>query len=211
MNSESSRLEFIAIPVVAVLLGVLFALMLAGWAGAWAWILVTAGIFILLVVATVKLARRRSRAALDMPTTSPTGDDYRVLVIADGSLTAGAIEESIAPHAAARPVDAFVIAPALRSRLAHWTGDDSERDEAERHLADTLSGFDASGIRANGKVGPDDPIQAADDGLRLFPADELVFVTGGGDENWLERGILDTARERYDVRITHIESGSPGS
>jgi hypothetical protein len=75
MNSDSSRLEFIVIPVVAVLLGVLFALMLAGMVGAWAWILVTAGIVVLLVVATVKLVRRRSRAALDMPTIGPTGDD----------------------------------------------------------------------------------------------------------------------------------------
>ena len=63
-----------------------------------------------------------------------------------------------------------------RSRLAHWTGDDSQRDEAEGHLAATLSGFGAAGIRADGQVGPDDPIQAADDGLRTFPADELVFV-----------------------------------
>jgi hypothetical protein len=54
---------------------VLFALMLAGMVGAWAWILVTAGIVVLLVVATVKLVRRRSRAALDMPTIGPTGDD----------------------------------------------------------------------------------------------------------------------------------------
>jgi hypothetical protein len=36
-------------------------------------------------------------------------------------------------------------------------------------------------------------------------------VTGCGDENWLEHGVLDTARERYDVRITHIEAAPSDS
>jgi hypothetical protein len=104
-----------------------------------------------------------------------------------------------------------VIAPAVRSRIAHWTGDDSQRDEAEGHLADSLDGLEAAGIHALGKVGSDDPIQAADDGLRTFPADEVVFVTSRGDGNWLERGVIDVARKRYDLRITHIEAVPSGS
>ena len=131
---------------------------------------------------------------------------YRVLVIADESLAPQALQEQIAPHSAGRPVEALVVAPALRSRLAHWTGDDSKRDEAERHLAETLSGLRSAGIPVRGEI-VDDPIQAADDGLRAYPADEVVFVTGGGDSNWLEQGVLELARERYRIQVTHVEGG----
>jgi len=44
--------------------------------------------------------------------------------------------------------------------------------------------------------------------LREFPADEVVFVTGGGDGNWLEQGVVDVARARYDLPVTHIEVGA---
>ena len=44
----------------------------------------------------------------------------------------------------------------------------------------------------------------------MFAADEVVFVTGSGDANWLEQGILEVARARYDTRISHIETGAGG-
>ena len=125
-------------------------------------------------------------------------------MIADESLTQRALQDEVAPHAGERAVEALVLAPALRSRLAHWTGDDSEQDEAgasRRHAGGTRGGG-RSGTR---EIGSDDPIQAADDGLRVFPADEVVFVTGGGDANWLEQGVLEVARARTK-RITHIET-----
>jgi hypothetical protein len=140
---------------------------------------------------------------------TPAGGTYRVLVIADESLSAQALQDEIVPHSAGRPLEAHVMAPALRSRLAHWTGDDSQRHQADRHLTKTLSSFRAAGIPARGEIGSDDPIQAADDSLREFPADELVFVTGrDGSAIWLEAGVLDVARERYDVWVTHIEVGA---
>ena len=55
-----------------------------------------------------------------------------------------------------------------------------------------------------GEIGPDDPIQAADDGLRANPADQVVFVTGGGDSNWLEQWCPELARERYRIQVTHV-------
>jgi hypothetical protein len=213
MKNDSSRVEFLAIPVVLVVLGVLFGLMLAADTGVWAWVVLVVGLLVLAgVVIAVAARRRRHPPALHAPPTTParpgSSGDYRVLVIADESLTPEAIQAEIAPHAAARPVEALVIAPALRSRLAHWTGDDSEREEAEAHLAETLEGFEAAGMRARGEIGSDDPIQAADDGLRAFHADEVVFVTGGGEANWLEQGVIEAARKRYDLRVTHIETRS---
>ena len=209
------RAEFLAIPVVAVVLGVLFVLMIAADLGPWAWVVVVTALD------GARRRRARGRRAPAPPSAGfrrsrdearPSGRDsdrYRVLVVADETLGAGTFRSEVAPHAAGRPVEAYVVAPSLRSRLAHWTGDDSERDEAESHLAETIEGLESAGVRARGEVGSDDPIQAADDALRVFDADEVVFVTGGGRDNWLERDVLELARERYDVPVTHVESDAP--
>jgi hypothetical protein len=211
------RAEFLAIPVVAVILGVLFALMIAADLGPWAWaVVVTALIVLGVLVLSAAARRRRHPPVFDAPATrrarpAGTSDCYRVLVVADETLGAGAFRSEVAPHAAGRPVEAYVVAPSLRSRLAHWTGDDSHRDEADAHLADTLEGLEAAGVQARGEVGSDDPIQAADNALRIFDADEVVFVTGSGRDNWLERDVLELARERYDVPVPHVESHAPSA
>jgi hypothetical protein len=213
-KSESTRVEFLAIPVVLVLLGVLVVLMLAADLGVWAWVVVVAALIVAGLAALALLARRRRHPpAFDAPAparsapASPS-DAYKVLVVADESLRAGPFREEVGPHAGGRPVEAFVVAPELRSRLAHWTGDDSQRDAAETRLEETLSHFEAAGIPARGEIGTDDPIQAADDALRTFAADEVVFVTGSAEENWLEQDVLGLARERYDIPVTHISGGA---
>jgi hypothetical protein len=216
MSDDSSRTEFIAIPVVLVILGILFGFMLAADLGAWAWALFTTVLVALGALAIAAVVRRRRHPpAFDAPPTTrartaAAGDRYRVLVVADEALWPDAFRHEVGPHAGGRPVEAFVIAPALRSRLAHWTGDDSQRDVAETNLATTLNDLAIAGIPARGEVGSDDPIQAADDALRTFEADEVVFVTGRGEGNWLERGVLDAARERYDIRVSHIPGGANG-
>jgi hypothetical protein len=209
-TKQRSSAEFLAIPVVLVVLGVLFALMLAADIGPWAWVVVTTALVVVGagVIATV-VHRRRYPAESDAPATGQarlrpvSGDSYRVLVVADASLGASAFRNEIGPHSGGRPLEALVVAPALRSRLAHWTGDDASREDAETHLAETLDGLAAAGVSARGTVGADDPIQAADDALRTFGADEVVFVTGDED-NWLEHGVVDRARERYDIPVTHV-------
>ena len=62
-----------------------------------------------------------------------------------------------------------------------------------------------AGITARGQTGADDPLQAADDGLREFAADEIVFVTKPGtNTDWVEKGVVEAARERYPVPVSHI-------
>ena len=64
-------------------------------------------------------------------------------------------------------------------------------------------------IDARGEVGADDPIQAADDALREFPADEIVFaVHAGAEAGWLEQGVVEAAETRYDVPVTHLTVGA---
>ena len=206
---QSSRVEWIAISIVVVVSAVVFALLFAAEAGLWTWVIVLAALVVVAAVAIGMLvSRRRHPPAFDAPrptrSQAPADGVYRVLVVADESLGTRVVTEELAPRAGGGRLEAFVVAPELRSRLAHWTGDDSEHGQAQRHLGETLSAFEAAGIPANGTVGSDDPIQAADDALRTFAADELVFVTDSGNANWLEDDALELARGRYGIPVTHI-------
>jgi len=54
-------------------------------------------------------------------------------------------------------------------------------------------------------VGDADPLQAIEDALRAFGADEVIVSTHPpGRSNWLERDVIARARERFDLPITHV-------
>lgn len=216
---SSVRTEFMAIPIVFAILGLLFLVMLTAVEGVWAWVFLGLGALALLTAAAVAFGKRhRHPSALDAPATQPSratygagdGPDgtFRVVVVCDESCTSSTLSDELLRHAAGRPVEAFVVAPALGSRLAHWTGDDTGRARAEDHLESTVRALAEAGISAHGTVGSDDPIEAADDALRQFPADELVFATHAeARANWLERDVVQVARARYEVPTTHVTVG----
>ena len=63
----------------------------------------------------------------------------------------------------------------------------------------------AFGIEARGEVGDSDPLQAIEDAMRTFGPDEIVISTHPeGRSNWLERGVVTGARERFTVPVTHV-------
>jgi GABA permease len=133
------------------------------------------------------------------------GSVHRVLVIADGACTPEALRTAIDEEAKGNTVEAFVVAPALGSRLDRWTGDQEGYDDATDHLDGTLHALEEIGVQAKGRIGSKDPVQAADDGLREFPAHQLVMaVRPAADQKWLEQDSVDAARERYEIPVTLI-------
>ncbi len=204
-----TRTELMALPIVAVVLGVLFLVLLTAELGVWGWVLFGIGALIALAVVLALLGKRHQHPSeLDAPVTRRAGERdgrFRVLVISDGSSTSQAFHHEVVAHAAGRPLEVLVVAPALGSRLSHWTGDDHARDEARENLEATVSRLVDVGVAARGEVGSDDPIQAADDALREFPADEIVFATRPeGAANWKERGVVEIARSRYRLPVSHV-------
>ena len=133
-------------------------------------------------------------------------DERRILVIANETVGGTELREAIERTAAGHRAHVLVVTPALNSKLRHWVSDeDKARAEAQRRLADSLARLAASGIDARGQVGDADPVQSIADGLRTFGADEVIISTHPeGRSNWLERGVVDTARERFAVPITHV-------
>ncbi len=69
----------------------------------------------------------------------------------------------------------------------------------------TLEALRGGDLEAQGTIGASDPLQSADDGLRRFPADEVVFVTHPETgSSWLEKGVVARAEERYEQPVKHI-------
>jgi hypothetical protein len=198
-----------AIPIVAVILGVIILLLVTAEAGVWGWILFGVVALVGLGVVLWAVGRRHQHPSdLDAPVTRArsSGDGKtRVLVVSDGSATSAAFHDALVARAGGRSLEVMVVAPALGSRLSHWTGDDHARHEAEGNLERTVAALVAAGVEARGEVGSDDPIQSADDALRQFPADEIVFATHPEQEaNWKERGVVEIAQSRYGVPVIHV-------
>ena len=101
--------------------------------------------------------------------------------------------------------DVLVVCPALNSKVRTWTSDeDGAREAAAARLRAALEALQGAGLRVRGEIGDGDPLQALED-ARSFSADAIIISTHpAGSSNWLERGIVDAARSRYDVPVTHV-------
>ena len=199
---RETKVELGAIPLVLGVLAAIFLVYAAAVGGLWAWLLAGA----LIVAAGVAIAVLVSKAKVrpPAPRAVPARDGvHRVLVIADGPC-GPELPALISDHADA-PVEARVLAPRGGSRLSTWTGDEDAYRDAAAHLDETVSVLVAAGIEARGEVGAADPLQAADDGLREFPADEIVFAVTTEDQ---DRDLLARAAERYAVPVSAVRTST---
>lgn len=199
--------ELLAIPLVAaavVWFGVLFWAATATTTLSWV-VFAVVNVAMVVVVFALILERRRARFPSPSERAAPPSDGvYRLLVLADGGGAAGAIREQLADAAGGKRAAAFVIAPTVASRVDWLTGDQAAYDRAAGELDETLAALESVGIDAHGRVGAADPVQAAADGLREFPADAIVLVTRPDGASWLEEGVLETLQSRAGVPVRHV-------
>jgi GABA permease len=181
-----------------------FALIVIGavinrWLGLAVFIVLTAGVGIWLI-------RRgeRERPVKQAPAPSPP-DEHRILVVANETVGGPELLDTL--REAARPTSrVYVVSPALNSPLRHWASDEDEaRAKARERLDASLASMRASGLNVEGGIGDGDPIQAIEDAIRTFRPDELIVSTHPvGRSHWLERGVVERARERFAIPLTHV-------
>jgi hypothetical protein len=148
---------------------------------------------------------RRERPILQAPAPHPAGE-RRILVIANETVGGAPLLNEIRRRSEGVNEHVLVVVPALNSPLKHWVSDeDGARDAAQERLDASLAAIRAAGITASGEVGDGDPLQAIEDAIRTFAPDELVISTHPkGKSNWLERGVVEGARERFALPVTHV-------
>ena len=141
------------------------------------------------------------------PTRSRTPENVRrILVVANETVGGETLREEIRRHGEGSRADVLVVSPALNTPLKHWVSDDDQaRDDAQERLVRSLTRLKEVGIEARGEIGDGEPLQAIEDALRTFGADEIIISTHPeGRSNWLEKGVVSGARARFAVPITHV-------
>ncbi len=141
-----------------------------------------------------------------MPARSRAEDERRILVIANETVGGEELLAILRSKAEGVNEHVLVVCPALNSQLRTWASDeDGARAAAQQRLDASLARLRQDGVHAQGEVGDGDPLQAIEDALRTFGADEIVISTHPeGRSNWLERNVVGSARDRFDVPITHV-------
>ena len=200
LRSEAEAFRFLIASIVY--FGAIVVAAVAG--GKWAGIIV----FIVLSTAVVAWwlhARRDEKPIQTRPRPHAEGE-RRILVIANETVGGHTLRSMILEKSLDVREEVLVVTPALNSPLKHWVSDeDGARAAAQRRLDDSLAKLADAGVQARGEVGEDDPLQAIEDALRTFGADEIIISTHPeGRSNWLERGVVENARERFAVPITHV-------
>lgn len=136
------------------------------------------------------------------------GDDtYRLLVVANQTVEGKALMDEVRNRSRGREGEILVVTPALAgSRAAHWASDvDAGIEQARERMELSLEAIRAAGLSARGEIGDSDPNVAIEDALRAFPADEIVISTHPPHRSrWLERGVVQRAREEIDLPVTHV-------
>jgi hypothetical protein len=168
------------------------------------------GLGVFIALTTVALGWwLRTRTEERRPKTAPrphAAGERRILVIANETVGGHTLRSAILERSLDVREEVLVVTPALNSPLRHWVSDDDgARAAAQERLDKSLAQLAEAGVDARGEIGDGDPLQAIEDALRTFGADEIIISTHPeGRSNWLEREVVAKARERFAVPITHV-------
>ena len=129
----------------------------------------------------------------------------KILAVVSEAVSADALRSAIGEDEAA-DAEVLVVAPALSSKRRFLLADpDPGIERAEEVEEETVERLDEEGIDAAGDTGESDPLLAIQDALQTFPADEIVLFThSGGGQNWLEEGLVEDAKERFEAPVRHL-------
>jgi hypothetical protein len=163
----------------------------------------------LLIGFGIGFSYRAARGSLPHSVELTQGGDgkFRLLVVANETVQGEALLNEIRDRCGERRGEVLVVTPALAaSRASHWASDIDEAIELARQRMElSLIEIRKLGLKARGEVGDSDPNVAIEDALRVFSADEIVISTHPPERSrWLEHGVVDKARERIDLPITHV-------
>jgi hypothetical protein len=137
----------------------------------------------------------------------------RLLLVAIEPVDQPAAVESVREEARARAdedAEVLVLAPALNTPLSHWASDvGRSRLDAQRKLVLTVGALAAAEVEARGAVGDPDPLQAVEDTLRDFAADEVIVGLPEGEAEGEARALVAELRRRLDLPVYPLPEDSP--
>ncbi|MDQ3858469.1 MAG: hypothetical protein M3327_08505 [Actinomycetota bacterium] len=130
----------------------------------------------------------------------------RLLVVTTVHAEEGALRDYMRQRVGGDWTEIKIVAPAAKLSPLQWLASDEDAARSDAGAAAAEGARAVAGDAAvETEVGDPDPVQAIEDGLRTFPADEVLVITPPGEEaNWLEQDAGAEARERFGVPVTHL-------
>jgi hypothetical protein len=101
-----------------------------------------------------------------------------------------------------------LVAPVETGFLDRWASDvDGSRAAARRKLRAVAASLAESGIAVEASVGEEDVVQAVEDEISLFPATEVVLLTGIAEDAAKVRRTAEELRSRLVAYFRHVRVG----
>jgi hypothetical protein len=133
-------------------------------------------------------------------------DRKKLLVVATAPVEPGPLRDAVREHGGDE-AEIRVVAPASDLSPLQWLASDEDkaREKAAKVASGAAESVEPEATRTEAEVGDTDPVQAIEDALRTFPADEVLVVTRPDDDaSWLEEDSAQEARERFGVPVTRL-------
>jgi len=130
----------------------------------------------------------------------------RLLVVTTAQVEPALLQDRVREHAGDAPAEIKIVAPAADVSPLQWlaSDEDSARSDAKQVAEESAAAVGGEG-RVETEVGDTDPVQAIEDALRTFQADEVIVITREGEEaSWLEQDAGAEAKSRFGVPVTHL-------
>jgi hypothetical protein len=131
----------------------------------------------------------------------------RILVVTTAPVDGEALRARVHEHTGGEQAELRVVATASDLSPLDWlaTDEDKARREAAERATEVGQAVAPEAERVEAEVGDTDPVQAIEDALRTFPADEVVLVTRKDeDAGWLEQGAAGEAFARLSLPVAHL-------
>lgn len=197
--------DLVGIPATLYGFGVLLvSLALVRYASLAAGVVIAVGFWVPMVIFAIR-ERGLPAAPLDI-NQGTDGTLHRVLVIGNKGLEDPALCDEICHVRGRDATEAMIFAPVVASSRLHDLANDvdGELDLAERRLDAALRSLHEAGVRASGRTDIAEPMESLLDGLREFPANEIV-VMPDHDGDWdAAAALARRARSEAGLSVNEV-------
>jgi hypothetical protein len=159
------------------------------------------------VTILVVAARQKPRGPIGSAPDAEEG--HRILIVAGCPIeepgTVAAVAEEVRAGGGGEEAGVLVLAPASIGFLDRWASDvEGARRRAQESLVASVAALTKAGIEAEARVGDEDLVQAVEDQLRSYPADEVILVTAGDEDRG--RAAASELASRLRPRFRHLQT-----
>jgi hypothetical protein len=200
--------DLVGIPATLYTFGVLaVSLAVFRFGGPIAGIIVAVALWIPMVVFAIH-GVGRARSPFDIEVADEHGK-HRVLVVANRGLDDPALCVEVCRRADHAATEAMILAPVFSHSKFNALADDIDEGDlhrAEGRVAVAIRALKGHGVEASGHVSVTEPLQAAIDGLREFPANELILLPGS-EAGWEDaEDLVGRIRAEIGLPVTVVDA-----